>query len=83
MTEPAQFKVGDRVRLLSPRSRGSPFGKFSKEGRRATIVSISVDYSRSNHQRQMIRIQFDVKRKGATPHCLNIYWPTDLEKIDD
>jgi len=25
MTEPAQFKVGDRVRLLSPRSRGSPF----------------------------------------------------------
>jgi len=65
MSEGVEFVVGARVVLRQPSGWNQPFRSMAEEGRPATIIMVS-----ENRRWDGIRIDFDVKRKGAKPRTL-------------
>lgn len=59
---------GERVVLKPDNSWLQPFRRFSEEGREATVTRAGP---------LQVRVEFDVKRKGAKPHH-GFFYPKDL-----
>jgi hypothetical protein len=59
------FSIGDRVKLADPENWKQPYRKLGNDGRLATVTSIV-----ESNFRDPIKIEFDVKRKGATHHTI-------------
>jgi hypothetical protein len=71
-----EFRVGDRVLVKPDEGWLQPTRRLAGEGRPATVVNVSV----ATFTRGAIKVEFDVKRKGAKPHTLFAY-PQELTAL--